>query len=236
MAYLKNFCALCFYCIVELIRARRLGLIVSFFIDYIKIRKLIKFDLGELLKRYKGNNFSLDCKKYSDINYWVLECLIRVYRLKLQNKKIRILDLGSGTGYFSYICKYFGNYCTGLDTGSNEMYNKFCDALKIDRFNSKIIKYCKLKISGKYDLITAFMVCFNNHKKNNLWGVDEWSFFLSDLKKNYLNKHGVIYLELNPESTTDPIDRILLKHFITNGAIVNGLKITIPSANYNFRL
>jgi hypothetical protein len=32
-----------------------------------------------------------------------------------------------------------------------------------------------------------------------LWGVDEWDFFLNDLKENFLNPGGVIALEFNEE-------------------------------------
>jgi len=42
------------------------------------------------------------------------------------------------------------------------------------------------------------MICFNNHKQANLWGVPEWEFFLDDLSK-YLKPRGRVWLELNRE-------------------------------------
>jgi hypothetical protein len=33
-------------------------------------------------------------------------------------------------------------------------------------------------LSRRFDVITAHQICFNGHKTENLWGVDEWDFFL----------------------------------------------------------
>jgi hypothetical protein len=42
------------------------------------------------------------------------------------------------------------------------------------------------------------MICFNNHKHADLWGVPEWNFFLDDLTK-HLAPGGRVWLELNRE-------------------------------------
>jgi hypothetical protein len=51
----------------------------------------------------------------------------------------------------------------------------------------------------KFDLITAFAICFNHHKSPGLWGAAEWTYFLHDLVSNHMNQGGRIFLRLNAE-------------------------------------
>jgi hypothetical protein len=53
-------------------------------------------------------------------------------------------------------------------------------------------------LGKKFDLITGFMVCFNEHKQPGLWGVPEWNFFLDDLAE-HLAPGSRVWLELNRE-------------------------------------
>ena len=54
-------------------------------------------------------------------------------------------------------------------------------------------------LGRKFDLITAFMICFNGHKSPALWGPEEWEFFLDDLETR-LKPRGRIYLSFNREA------------------------------------
>jgi hypothetical protein len=38
-------------------------------------------------------------------------------------------------------------------------------------------------LSRRFDVITAHQICFNGHKTENLWGVDEWHFPQTTSKK-----------------------------------------------------
>ncbi len=80
------------------------------------------------------------------------------------------------------------------------MYNDIIDFLKVNRIVHRIKALQKLPSFGKkFDLINAYAICFNNHDQPDLWGVDEWTFFLQDLKQNHLKENGRIVLALNPE-------------------------------------
>ena len=67
--------------------------------------------------------------------------------------------------------------------------------------------------AGLIDFITAHQICFNGHKTENLWGVDEWDFFLNDLEENYLNPGGTIALEFNEEPEIGFYTKEVRKYF-----------------------
>jgi hypothetical protein len=54
------------------------------------------------------------------------------------------------------------------------------------------------KFDRKFDIITAYLICFNNHKSDKLWGPAEWDYFLSDVA-GHLAPNGRLWLELNRE-------------------------------------
>jgi hypothetical protein len=79
------------------------------------------------------------------------------------------------------------------------MFREITRLLGVRRVVQQIEAFRPLPDFGqKFDVITAFMICFNNHKMPGLWGVPEWGFFLDDLKK-HLRPRGRIWLELNQE-------------------------------------
>lgn len=113
----------------------------------------------------------------------------------------RILDIGTGVGYFPYICAALGNTATAIDVDDYPVYNATTAALGIDRYVHRIKAFEPLPaLPTKFDLITAFAICFNNHKEPALWGVDEWRFFLRDLASNYLAPGGKLFFRFNVEN------------------------------------
>ena len=80
----------------------------------------------------------------------------------------------------------------------------------------------------KFDLITAFMICFNSHKQENLWDVSEWEFFLNDLAR-YLKPRGRVWLELNREYDGTFYTPELKEFFQLRGARVDEHKIIFNS-------
>jgi hypothetical protein len=82
--------------------------------------------------------------------------------------------------------------------------------------------------SQKFDLITAFMICFNNHKMPDLWKVPEWEFFLDDLAK-HLTPRGRVWLELNQEYDGTFYTPELKEYFQKRGARINEQKVIFNS-------
>ena len=126
--------------------------------------------------------------------------LQRIRDLELDiGRRRRVLDIGSGSGYFLYICKLLGHDAVGLDVDDMPMFNQTIALLGVNRVVWRIQKFVPLPDLGKkFDLITAHMICFNNHKVPGLWGVPEWDFFLDDVSR-FLAPGGRIWFELNRE-------------------------------------
>jgi len=81
----------------------------------------------------------------------------------------------------------------------------------------------------QYDLITAFLICFNRHDKPDQWGVPEWRFFVEDaLQKTRAG--GRLFLGLNDNRKRFGklvfYDEALLTYFQSVGT-VDGARITI---------
>ena len=160
--------------------------------------------------------------KYLDISFWMAEKLMYARRLKLKNAKpLRILDIGTGPGYFPYICSLYGHKVVAMDLDTIPMYNEICRFLKIDRKTCRIEKFQKLPDLGmKFDLITAFMIKFDQHTLPDQWGVDEWRFFVEDAKANQLSPNGRMYLGLNAR-VEDEAHRKLIGYFLSLGGKIH---------------
>ena len=112
----------------------------------------------EQLKREVASIYAQDrfsAAKYADFPSWLLRNIHRTSQLGLhEGPSLRILDIGCGPGYFISAARALGHDCEGIDVP--DCWDK------------------------QYDLITAFLVCFNRHDKPDQWGVPEWRFFVED--------------------------------------------------------
>jgi SAM-dependent methyltransferase len=138
--------------------------------------------------------------KYLDLKHWIRINLQRVRELGLDYAAhSRILDLGCGAGYFLYINKLLGHEILGLDVDDFPMFRELTDLLRVPRIIARIEAFQPLpKFDRKFDFITAYLICFNNHKSDKLWGPAEWDYFLSDVA-THLAPNGRLWLELNRE-------------------------------------
>lgn len=171
--------------------------------NYIYNKKSIflKKNFLDIQNKYK-NIDELKFIKNEKIKFYLREKIDFFVKYKIyQETNKNVLDLGSGCGYFPFICKLFDNYAEGTDIESSKLYYDIINILKIKIFYFKINKYEKMpKFTKKYDIITAQRICFNCHGTDNLWGPEEWIFFLKDVFENLLNDGGKIILNLNKEN------------------------------------
>jgi SAM-dependent methyltransferase len=166
--------------------------------------------------------------KYLDAPRWTRLNIRRAQelRLKLRPKPLRILDLGSGAGYFLLVAKYLGHSGIGLDIADPEMYGEMFELFGFQRVIWEINAYQRLPDLGeKFDLVTAFSICFNGHKRPDLWGPKEWEFFLDDLHTHVLKPSGEIFLGMNPEEDGSFYDSKLKDFFRQRGARIDRSKI-----------
>ena len=119
--------------------------------------------------------------KYLDAERWLARCERRLEALDLRRPS-RILDIGTGCGYFPFVCRAHGHEVVAIDHPDRDpMYRAVTAALGIDVIDHEVTALQSLPSLGMFDAITAFMVTFNGHREPPLWGVDEWTFFLDDL-------------------------------------------------------
>jgi SAM-dependent methyltransferase len=151
------------------------------------------------LLQYKNQTGHPQYKKYFNAPYWVQLNVIRALYLGLNKRQpISILDIGSGFGYFPYAAHFYGHDVLGMDVPGDTLFTRASAYLDVTRIEHEIAPKKKLPdMKRKFDLVTAFQICFNGHIEGQLWGREAWDFFLSDLYKNHMNEGGRVYLELN---------------------------------------
>jgi SAM-dependent methyltransferase len=183
-----------------------------------------------LRKRYAVANPGADWPKYLDLDRWIGINIRRIRQTELDlARPKRILDLGCGAGYFLYIAQLLGHSGVGLDMDRLSMFREVTRLLGVRRVVQRIDAFQRLPDFGqRFDLITAFMICFNNHKMPDLWKVPEWEFFLEDLTK-HLTPRGRVWLELNQEYDGTFYTPELKEFFQKRGARISEQKVIFNS-------
>jgi SAM-dependent methyltransferase len=186
----------------------------------------------QIRRRYAVADPGADWPKYLDLDRWIGVNIRRIRQLELDLARPKqILDLGCGAGYFLYIAQLLGHSGVGLDMDRLPMFREITRLLGVRRIVQRIQAFRPLpKFGQKFDVVTAFMICFNNHKMPGLWGVPEWEFFLNDLAK-YLKPGGRIWLELNQEYDGTFYTPELQEFFQKRGATIDEQKVILDSGH-----
>ncbi len=165
--------------------------------------------------------------KYLDLETWMQINLQRVRELELDYAPpTNILDIGCGAGYFLYISKMLGHNVLGLDVDNMPMFRELTELLRIPRVVARVQAFQSLPdLDRKFDLITAHLICFNNHKSDKLWGPPEWDYFLDDVARR-LTPRGRVWLELNREYDGTYYTPDLEKLFRDRGAQISSYRVT----------
>jgi hypothetical protein len=108
------------------------------------------------------------------------------------------------------------------------MYNDLCRFLKVKRTTWRINPFEALpNLGSKFDLVTAFMIKFNQHDLPGQWGAKEWQFLLDDLQKNQLKANGRIFLDFNTCSDGTWFDDSLIKFFVSGSTVCRQCDVSI---------
>ena len=181
--------------------------------------------------RYAVDDPGGSWRKYLDLDTWMAINLRRVQELELDwGRRQSILDLGSGAGYFLHICHGLGHRTLGLDIEDVPMFGEMFRALGLERVIARVEAFRPLPVfDRKFDLITAFMICFNGHKSESLWGPKEWAFFLDDAATR-LNPGGRIRLGFNRELDDTFYTGELRQFFLDRGARIDEHRVLLRPA------
>jgi cyclopropane fatty-acyl-phospholipid synthase-like methyltransferase len=184
------------------------------------------YDSGPAYRTGYFKYFALD--KYLQKNHQ------RARALKLEESSgKRILDLGSGCGYFLLVCECLGHEAVGVDfhdvcDDASGAYNEVCELFGVKRSVERIERCTPLShpdVEGPFDLITAFQVCFDHFNDPDRWHIPEWRFFLRDLRGR-LTDSGEVFLHLNrPDDVQADYPGELCNYFSSLGATCIGRDI-----------
>ena len=192
-----------------------------------------KSAFSEIQKKYKEVDPYPGSSKYLDIGVWMQTALSRARLLKMaQRKRSTILDLGAGAAYFPFICQNLGHKVMALDCEELELYRALTSCLGVKRIEHTIRPFEPLPPSAvRYDLITAFSICFNGHDTPALWGVKEWDFILGDLCEHYAHPDTEIFFIFNREPSGEFYSQALQQYFQANGGECSGNRVRLLARN-----
>jgi SAM-dependent methyltransferase len=184
--------------------------------------------LDEIRRRHAVENPGEAWPKYLNLPLWMEKNLHRVRDLGLDaGRRHRILDLGCGAGYFLYICSRLGHDTLGLDIDEVPMFGEMIALLGLTRVIGRVQPFVPLpRFDQPFDLVTAFMICFNGHKSPGLWRQEEWSFFLDDLATQ-LAPRGRICLGFNQEEDGHFYSEDLRRFFASRDAEFVGDRVIL---------
>ena len=190
------------------------------------VRELESKGFARIRSKYANPNDPVGWPKYVEARQWLELAIKQARSLQLDRRKpLRVLDIGSGAGYFLFVCQQLGHRVMGLDLDWPLMYAEMFEMLEMPRRVWRIEPFQPLPdLGGRFDLITGFAVCFNSHGSDEVWGIKEWEFFLGDLYRKVVSEGGEIYFELNPE-TWGCYTPELGDFFRQRGASVEGKKV-----------
>lgn len=141
---------------------------------------------------------------YLDTETWLKRHWKGAVRLDLHRlPPQRILDLGTGSGHFSYVCRCLGHEVVGLERpgaglepfhewlGLNVVYHAIEARKSLPRFEAR------------FDTVTSWRVPFNKKRQTGdqgvyeLFGLGEWAFLFDDIRDNVLRPGGRLALKMN---------------------------------------
>lgn len=133
--------------------------------------------------------------------FFVREKLAVAHFLGLHNsEKKELLDIGTGAGWFPYICKLYGHSCTGTDFLGRPEYDPVYEFLGIDVKEILVEPFKPLPLTQQYDYITSMRAFFP--QKPKAWDKEEYKFFFNDIAQ-YLKPSGSLYLGSNSGGKLD---------------------------------
>lgn len=114
-----------------------------------------------------------------------------------RSEPLDILDIGTGGGHFPFVAQYFGHRVWAIDIPGIPLYDALCEWIGVRKQPFKVEAGKPLPDLGqRFDLVTAYMLAFNTKADGTLFTVDDWSWFLDDVRDNQLKPGGRLLLKM----------------------------------------
>ena len=164
--------------------------------------------------------------KYLDVDKWLKLNIRYVKELGMIQRPARsVLDIGCGGGFFLVACRAVGARVLGVDLDKDIVLNEMIKLFKLERVTWRVRAWVKLPdFKRRFDLITAFMICFNFPPRHPYWGPREWDFFINDMVDR-LYPEGRLLLSLNKQPDGKEYDDHLQRYFEAREGVVTGKRI-----------
>lgn len=189
-----------------------------------------KFEV--LRRRHSRPGLNTQHVKYLDLEDWMRRNVKRVRNQDIRKAppRLRVLDIGSGAGYFLHVMRCLGHEPLGLDIDAEPLFRETFDALGLPRVIHRIEAFRPLpELGAPFDLVTGHLTCFNRRSDGTHWGRGEWEFFLGDLSSR-LNPGGKMQFELNAVRNGCHMEDDLRVYFLSRGARVDRRKVYLRGA------
>ncbi len=153
------------------------------------------------IEPYKNSKLQKNNRYFTNPTRWIREKVSAAHWLGLHlTKDKRILDLGTGAGWFIYVCRQLGHECFGTDIVDRLEYEAGYKFLNVDIIGELTYPMQKMNINGTFDYITTMRSFLG--QRPSAWSKEEWKFFLEDMGE-HLNNDGYLFLACNKGSKLD---------------------------------
>lgn len=138
--------------------------------------------------------------KYYNLPVHVAHAVWQAKQLGLYEaeRKLTIVDLGTGFGYFPLVCNSIGHMATGLDWDRWKVYESISGDIPIDRREWIVTPDDPMPDMGRpVDIVTAYRpVFYYEFDRDSLWGVEKWERFFAAVGSQ-LAPDGRVYIGEN---------------------------------------
>ena len=120
-------------------------------------------EIARIAEYYPRRPGARKTNAWQDAAHWIDINVGRAQNLWLdRSPPLRILDLGSGAGYFLYVCRLLGHSGLGLDLDDDPFFGAMTKYFNVPRVIWRIDPSTPLPDLGEtFDLVTGHRVCFH---------------------------------------------------------------------------
>ncbi len=140
-----------------------------------------------------------EAHKFPDVGKALYEAWLHAEQLDLVGRApTRILDLGTGGGFFPFVCQFLGHEVVGVDlpdTADNHAGVRECLGIKAFPHRIRALELLPKFAEERFDMVTGFRVLFD-HRLRQRWSTSDWAFLFDDLRDNHLVVKGRLALKV----------------------------------------